>query len=357
MGTLLNLTQLKSLEGPVLITGHTGFKGSWLVELLRRHGVDVVGLALPPEENSLYARLSHPRSFKEHFVDINNIDRLSAAVKEIKPGFIFHLAAQAIVLDAYQQPFDTYRTNVLGTLNLIEAATKTTSCRGIQVVTTDKVYFNDNLGKAFVETDALLGSDPYSGSKVGTESVVSGLQKLLRVEHNILIQSVRAGNVIGGGDLAPNRLIPDLIRSYVQGSELIVRNPASTRPWQHVLDPLFGYLESAENMLLKGACEPFNFGPTEPSLPVSDVLKLSLEYFPTHVSFNPFEVPKFDEARFLEISPSKALLELGWMPIFTQEEAIKFTMVWWQKVLVQGISAFDAMNSDIEDALEKYAQK
>ena len=162
----------------------------------------------------------------------------------------------------------------------------------------------------------MLGSDPYSGSKVGTESVVSGLQKLLRVEHNILIQSVRAGNVIGGGDLAPNRLIPDLIRSYVQGSELIVRNPASTRPWQHVLDPLFGYLESAENMLLKGACEPFNFGPTEPSLPVSDVLKLSLEYFP-----------------------------------------IKFTMVWWQKVLVQGISAFDAMNSDIEDALEKYAQK
>jgi CDP-glucose 4,6-dehydratase len=357
VGTLLNLTQLKSLEGPVLVTGHTGFKGSWLVELLRSHGVDVAGLALPPQENSLYTRIRQPRSFKEHFVDINNLDSLSAAIKEIKPGFIFHLAAQAIVLDAYQQPFNTYRTNVLGTLNLIEAVTKTLGCRGIQVVTTDKVYFNNNLSKAFVETDALLGTDPYSGSKVGTESVVSGLQKLLRVEHNILIQSVRAGNVIGGGDLAPNRLIPDLIRSYIHGNELIIRNPTSTRPWQHVLDPLLGYLESAENMLLKGACEPFNFGPAEPSLPVSEVLKLSLEYFPTKVSFNSSTIPKFDEARFLEVSPTKALLELNWMPIFTQEEAIKYTMVWWQKVLVQGLSAFDAMNSDIGDALERYAQK
>jgi CDP-glucose 4,6-dehydratase len=357
VGTLLNLTQLKSLEGPVLVTGHTGFKGSWLVELLRSHGVDVVGLALPPQENSLYTRIRQPRSFKEHFVDINNLDSLSAAIKEIKPGFIFHLAAQAIVLEAYQQPFNTYRTNVLGTLNLIEAATKTLGCRGIQVVTTDKVYFNNNLSKAFVETDALLGTDPYSGSKVGTESVVSGLQKLLRVEHNILIQSVRAGNVIGGGDLAPNRLIPDLIRSYLHGNELIIRNPTSTRPWQHVLDPLLGYLESAENMLLKGACEPFNFGPTEPSLPVSEVLKLSLEYFPTKVSLSSSKMPKFDEARFLEVSPTKALLELNWMPIFTQEEAIKYTMVWWQKVLVQGLSAFDAMNSDIGDALERYAQK
>jgi CDP-glucose 4,6-dehydratase len=357
VGTLLNLTQLKSLEGPVLITGHTGFKGSWMVELLRSHGVNVVGLSLPPKEDSLYTRLNHPSSFKEYFVDINNLDLLSAAIKEIKPGFIFHLAAQAIVLDAYQQPFDTYRTNVLGTLNLLEAATKTASCRGIQVVTTDKVYFNDNLGKAFVETDALFGLDPYSGSKVGTESVVSGLQKLLRVEHNILIQSVRAGNVIGGGDLAPNRLIPDLIRSYIHGNELIIRNPASTRPWQHVLDPVFGYLESAENMLANGMCEPINFGPTEPSLPVSEVLKLSVEYFPANVIFNSPEIPKFDEACFLEISPRKALLELNWMPIFTQEEAIKYTMVWWQKVLVQGISAIDAINSDIGDALEKYVQK
>lgn len=357
MDNLLELPKLKALNGPILITGHTGFKGSWLIELLTIHGLDVVGLSLPPTEDSLYSRLSKTSKYQEYFADINDFAAISKLIQEIKPKFIFHLAAQALVLDAYEKPFETYRTNVMGTLNIIEAAAATSTCRGIQVITTDKVYCNTNSGKSFVETDPLFGKDPYSGSKVGAESVVSGLQNVMKDEHGLLIQSVRAGNVIGGGDYAKNRLIPDLVRSYVLGTELIIRNPQSTRPWQHVLDPLIGYLKAAEYLLTTEESGPFNFGPNEPSLPVSKVLECALDVLPTKYRIASVEDSSRMESILLEINPEKAAVQLLWQPIFKQEQAIRLTMLWWKQVLDRNESALVAMHTDISLALNGCATK
>lgn len=357
MDNLLDLPRLKALEGPILITGHTGFKGTWLIELLKVHGFDVVGLSLPPIDGSLYSRISSESSYVEHFANINNLEVLSKLLQDIQPVFIFHLAAQALVFDAYENPFETYRTNVMGTLNLIEVASSLSSCRGIQVITTDKVYLNSDIGKAFIETDPLFGKDPYSGSKVGTESVVSGLQNMMRTKFGLLIQSVRAGNVIGGGDYAANRLIPDLIRSHISGTELLIRNPRSTRPWQHVLDPLIGYVNAAEYLLSTEEYGPFNFGPNEPSLSVSKVLSLALEILPTKFSYSSSEESWRVESSRLEISPEKSAQLLNWRPVFTQERAIELTMRWWNKVLHQNDSPLSAMHSDISIALRESALK
>lgn len=357
MDNLLELPNLKALNGPILITGHTGFKGTWLIELLTIHGFDVVGLSLPPAANSLYSRVLETTKYKEYFADVNDFAAISKLIQEIKPVFIFHLAAQALVFDAYEKPFETYRTNITGTLNIIETALSASTCRGIQVITTDKVYFNTNSGKSFVETDPLFGKDPYSGSKVGAESVVSGLQNMMKAEHGLLIQSVRAGNVIGGGDFAKNRLIPDLVRSYVQGTELIIRNPNSTRPWQHVLDPLIGYLKAAEYLLATEECGPFNFGPTEPSLPVSKVLEFALEILPTKFSVTTVEDLSRLESLQLDINPNKSALHLKWQPIFTQEQAIKLSMQWWKNVLHEEESALSAIHADISLALNECVTK
>ncbi len=353
MDNLLNLPNLRALNGPILITGHTGFKGSWFIELLTIHGFDVVGLALPPEDNSLHWRLLNSTSYKEFFVDINDLQELTLIIQDIQPVFVFHLAAQALVMDAYDNPFGTYRTNVSGTLNVIEAATKTPTCRGVQVITTDKVYLNTNSGKAFIESDPLFGKDPYSGSKVGVESVVSGLQKMMKEKFGLLIQSVRAGNVIGGGDFAANRLIPDLIKSHLNGSELVIRNPESTRPWQHVLDPLIGYLMAAEYLLSTEEYGPFNFGPNETSLQVSSVLELAREILPTRFRVSLLEDTLRAESRMLEVSPKKAAQYLNWEPLFTQERAVMLTMYWWRKILFEGQTALSAMHEDINLALSE----
>jgi CDP-glucose 4,6-dehydratase len=350
---LLDLPNLKALNGPILITGHTGFKGTWLIELLTIHGFDVVGLALPPTKDSLYARFSGSKRYKEFFADINDLNNISQIIKEIKPVFVFHLAAQALVIEAYDKPFETFRTNIAGTLNIIEAASHSATCRGVQVITTDKVYFNTNSGKSFVEEDSLFGTDPYSGSKVGTESVVSGLQKIMNEKFGLLIQSVRAGNVIGGGDFAANRLIPDLIRSHIEGVDLVIRNPKSTRPWQHVLDPLIGYLLAAEYLLSTKEFGPFNFGPNEPSLQVSRVLELALEILPTRYLISAHEDNTRTESQTLEISPVKASKYLQWNPLFTQEHAIRLTMEWWRKVLFEEKSALLSMHEDIIFALNE----
>lgn len=357
MDNLLDLPNLKALNGPILVTGHTGFKGSWLIELLTIHGFDVIGLALPPTEDSLYARFSGSKRYKEFFADINDAKNLREIICEIKPSFVFHLAAQALVIDAYNQPFETYRTNIAGTLNIIEAASLSSTCRGVQVITTDKVYFNTNVGKSFVEGDPLFGTDPYSGSKVGAESVVSGLQKIMKEKSGLLIQSVRAGNVIGGGDFAANRLIPDMIRSHIAGAELMIRNPKSTRPWQHVLDPLIGYLIAAEYLLSTDDFGPFNFGPNEPSLQVSRVIELALEILPTRFLLSTHEDKIHTESKTLEISPEKASQYLQWDPLFTQEHAIGLTMQWWRKVLYEGMPPLMAVQHDITLALNERASR
>jgi CDP-glucose 4,6-dehydratase len=347
-------SELKSLQGPVLVTGHTGFKGAWFMELLSSLGINAVGLSLPAERGSLRDRLGSERKYSEYFVNVNDAALIQETINSIKPAFVFHLAAQAIVTESFHKPYETYVTNVLGTLNVIEATKESGGCRGIQVITTDKVYSNDNSGKPFSEIDSLFGCDPYSGSKVATEAVVSGLQKSYQEKYGILIQSVRAGNVIGGGDFAKDRLIPDLVRSYTMDSELKVRNPESTRPWQHVLDPLIGYLFAAENMLLKKDSSSFNFGPIEKSLSVDEVISIARSTWPGLKVISSIDHQSgIHEAQSLRVSPTKAEEVLGWQPVFTQQEAVNLTLNWWNKVLKNELTAFEAMQNDIQIVLGK----
>jgi CDP-glucose 4,6-dehydratase len=351
---IASFSELKSLQGPVLVTGHTGFKGAWFMELLASLGINAVGLSLPAESGSLRDRLGLERKYSEYFVNVNDAVLIQETINSIKPAFVFHLAAQAIVSESFHNPYETYLTNVLGTLNVIEATKDSGGCRGIQVITTDKVYSNDNSGKSFSEVDSLFGCDPYSGSKVATEAVVSGLQQSYEEKFGILIQSVRAGNVIGGGDFAKDRLIPDLVRSYTMNNELKVRNPESTRPWQHVLDPLIGYLFAAENMLIKRDSSPFNFGPVEKSLSVAEVVSIARSTWPhLKVNSNINNLSGIHEAHTLRVSPTKAKEVLGWQPFFTQQEAVNMTLNWWNDVLTNEVTPYEAMQNDIEVILDK----
>ena len=254
---------LKALSGPVLITGHTGFKGTWMTLLLEELGIETVGVSLPPTKDSLYGRLERKGAIKEEFVDIRDFKSLGNVVRELNPSAVFHMAAQPLVMESYKTPRETFETNVMGTANLLSAALAVRSIQAISVITTDKVYRNENTGRRFLESDPLAGKDPYSASKVGTEAVVSAWQQIVDVEGGPRIISVRAGNVIGGGDFAENRIIPDLVRGIISGKPVKIRNPRSTRPWQHVLDPLCGYVQSIEYSLSGGKTRQFNFGPIE----------------------------------------------------------------------------------------------
>ena len=276
----MNLSQLPALRsnsGPVLVTGHTGFKGTWLTLLLEKLGVEVVGFSLSPEKDSLFDRAGRTGAIKEVFADIRDYELLNTYITSIKPSAIIHMAAQPLVLESYRLPKETFDVNVMGTVNVLDSAFKTDSVQAIVVVTTDKVYRNDNSGRAFIESDPLEGKDPYSASKVGTEAAVAAWQQIQRISGGPKVVAVRAGNVIGGGDWGDNRLLPDLIRSFSSGQKMAVRNPASTRPWQHVLDPLGGYISALEAILGGEKISSVNFGPDTQSIAVSEVVKIAVE--------------------------------------------------------------------------------
>jgi CDP-glucose 4,6-dehydratase len=247
--SLNQLPALRALSGPVLVTGHSGFKGTWLTLLLEKLGIEVVGFSLSPEKDSLFDRASRTGAISEVFADIRDYERLNSYINSVKPSAIIHMAAQPLVLESYRLPKDTFDVNVMGTVNVLDSAFNTDSVKAVIVVTTDKVYRNDNSGLAFIESDPLEGKDPYSASKVGTEAVVAAWQQIQRTSGGPKVVAVRAGNVIGGGDWGDSRLLPDLIRSFSSGQKMTVRNPASTRPWQHVLDPLSGYISTLEAVL------------------------------------------------------------------------------------------------------------
>ena len=231
-----------SINGPVLVTGHTGFKGTWLTLLLEKLGVEVIGYSLEPEKDSLYARIGREGMISEKFADVRNFTAVQKFVDITKPVAVIHLAAQPLVLESFRSPRETFDTNVMGTVNLLESAFKSESVLAFLAITTDKVYKNENKGLAFKESDALAGKDPYSASKVGSEAAVDAWQQISKSLGGPRVTAIRAGNVIGGGDWAKNRLVPDLIRGFKSGSKTIIRNPRSLRPWQHVLEPLSGYL-------------------------------------------------------------------------------------------------------------------
>ena len=350
LGGLLN-----ELPGPIMITGHTGFKGTWLTLLLERIGVPVVGLSLPALPHSLFERARRSGAIPEEFLDIRDFQSVRNFMTKYKPSAIIHMAAQPLVLESYKNPRLTFETNVMGTVNVLDSAFATESVKAIVVVTTDKVYRNDNSGKKFVESDALAGKDPYSASKVGTESAVAAWQQISKISNGPKVTSVRAGNVIGGGDWAVDRLLPDLVRGFSAGTPVRVRNAMSTRPWQHVLDPLVGYVMALEFTLAGGEISSMNFGPNNDSIPVSDVVEISKESwpFPVSVEFEDAQKEVSIEAIALQLDSEFAKTLLNWSCAWNQRESVVTTIKWWDQVLNNSVSPIVACASDIDFLLAK----
>jgi CDP-glucose 4,6-dehydratase len=347
------LPQLHSLPGPVLITGHTGFKGTWLTLLLEKIGIEVVGFSLSPEKDSLFDRASRAGAIREVFADIRDCQGLDSYINAINPSAIIHMAAQPLVLESYRIPKETFEINVMGTANILNSAFASNSVQAVVVVTTDKVYRNNNSGDAFIESDALEGKDPYSASKVGTEAAVAAWQQIQHISGGPKVVAVRAGNVIGGGDWGNSRLLPDLIRSFISGQKMTVRNPASTRPWQHVLDPLSGYISALEAVLDEEQISSVNFGPDTKSNSVSDVVKVAIKTWgrETNIDLDSAGPQNVIEAECLDLNADYAKSTLEWAPSWTQEEAVISTVQWWDKVLNQDMRPVDACLVDIKKIL------
>ena len=270
---------------------------------------------------------------------------------------MFHLAAQPLVIQSYKSPRETFETNVLGTVNLLDAAFQANSVKAVISITTDKVYRNDNRGVAFKESDALSGRDPYSASKVGSEAAISAWQQIAKSVGGPKVVATRAGNVIGGGDWAKDRLIPDLVRGFSQGKIVQVRNPLSTRPWQHVLDPLLGYLYVLQEVLKGGDIEAINFGPKEASMTVGEVVEIASRCWgvSSGVIFKP-TIEKVYEANELKLNSDLAIDLLDWKPVWSQVGAVEATFEWWKGLFHQEVNPRDLCEKDIKYALKKIAQ-
>ena len=349
--------RLRELPGPILVTGHTGFKGTWLTLLLQRLDVPVIGLSLEPEPDSLFSRARRTGAIPESFIDIRDFDAVHKFMNAHQPSAIIHMAAKPIVLESYKKPRETFETNVMGTVNLLDSAFKTESVEAVVVVTSDKVYRNNNSGIAFTESDALAGKDPYSASKVGTESAVAAWQQISKIKDGPKIVAVRAGNVIGGGDWAENRIIPELIRGFSSGAPVVIRNPESTRPWQHVLDPIHGYVIALEALLGGSSFNALNFGPDSRSLSVREVVAQSQKCwpFPTSIEFSA-DLHDLDvESIALQLDSTQARNSLGWKPFWNQTESISSTIEWWDKVLNKFVAAGEACQTDIDFLLSNTA--
>ncbi|MGK9485666.1 CDP-glucose 4,6-dehydratase [Bacillus tropicus] len=319
----------------VFITGHTGFKGSWLTLFLTSLGAEVVGFSShPPSIPNLFEQGNVAKECITIHGNITDYDSLFHALKQHNPDILFHLAAQPIVTTSYKNPIETFKTNVLGTVHVLEAAKHIDSIRGIINVTSDKCYENDGSGnQAFVESDRLGGFDPYSASKACAELVATSYQKSFFRTNTQKLASVRAGNVIGGGDWAEDRLFPDVIRAYLQDGTLTIRNKNAIRPWQHVLDPLHGYILLAEKLWTDAAyAEAWNFGPlNEPNRTVHDVIQSIIKLWnkPLTILSPPTNTPY--ESPILTLDSTKAVNKLGWTPKLSTDHSIAWTVDWYKK--------------------------
>lgn len=318
----------------VFLTGHTGFKGGWLTLWLTDLGSEVHGFALePPTEPNLFAvtRLGD-RLASSTIADIRDSEALCTAMQAAKPDVVFHLAAQPLVRYSYQEPHETYTVNVIGTVNLFEAVRQTPTVKTVLNVTTDKCYENREWVWPYRENEPLGGFDPYSSSKACSELVTSAYRRSFLHTAGVQVASARAGNVIGGGDWAADRLIPDFLRALDAGKPLIIRSPDATRPWQHVLEPLSAYLDLAEKLYLEGAdyAEAWNFGPEESD---SRPVRWIVEYLcskATQAGWQRDEAPQPHEASVLRLDSSKAKVHLGWHPRWNLEQALSMTLDWHQ---------------------------
>ncbi len=321
----------------VLVTGHTGFKGSWLCVWLRQVDAEVVGYALtPPTEPSLFEVASVGEGMTSIEADVRDLDRLRAAVAEHRPEVVLHLAAQAIVRASYDDPIETYSTNVMGTVNLLEAVRREPGARAVVVVTSDKCYDNLEIERGYVEGDALGGRDPYSNSKGCAELVTRAYRDSFLADGSppVAVASARAGNVVGGGDWGRDRLVPDIMRSFLERRPLHIRNPQAVRPWQHVLDPVGGYLSLAERLCQDGAAyaEAWNFGPSdeEPALPVGKLVERMLEHWDEPIAAELDPGPHPHEHHLLRLDPAKARHKLGWSARLSVPETLDWIVEWYR---------------------------
>lgn len=318
----------------VFVTGHTGFKGSWLTLWLTIMGAKVLGYALEPNTDpSLFNVLNLHKDIDHVIGDIRDIERLREVITEFKPEIVFHLAAQPLVRFSYREPRLTYETNVMGTVNLLEAVRQTKSVRAVVNVTSDKCYENKEWVWGYREIDPMGGYDPYSSSKGCSELITAAYRNSYFKNTETAIASARAGNVIGGGDWAEDRLIPDIVRSLSQGKQIIIRNPKATRPWQHVLDPLSGYLLLGKLLYEKGQefAEAWNFGPTDSSvMTVEEIVKKSIEIWGSgSYVIDSSEQPH--EANLLKLDVSKSFSRFKWSPQLDFTQTLQKTIGWYRE--------------------------
>jgi CDP-glucose 4,6-dehydratase len=318
----------------VLITGHTGFKGGWLSLWLQSMGATLRGIALePPTEPALFAVARVAEGMEHHITDIRDFLAVKAQIDEFQPEIVFHMAAQPLVRVSYKEPVDTYATNVMGTVHLLEAARHCSSVKVVVNITTDKCYENREWAWGYREDDPMGGHDPYSSSKGCAELVSSAYRKSLLQDTSIAMATARAGNVIGGGDWAHDRLVPDILRALEKRESVLIRNPHAIRPWQHVLEPLSGYLLLAERLYLYGQldAEGWNFGPRDEDVrPVHWIVEYLCEHWGGGASWSSQQGDHPHEANFLKLDISKARQRLHWTPRWSLEDSLKHIAGWHQ---------------------------
>ncbi|MGN0376396.1 MAG: CDP-glucose 4,6-dehydratase [Suilimivivens sp.] len=327
----------------VLVTGHTGFKGSWMVKLLLQAGAEVTGYALkPPTEPGLFELCGLSSEMNSIEGDIRDLAHLKEVFSEVKPEIVIHMAAQPIVRESYRSPVYTYETNVMGTVNVLESVRLTDTVRSVVNVTTDKVYRNKEWCWGYREDEELNGFDPYSNSKSCSELVTSAYRSAFLQEKKVAVSTVRAGNVIGGGDFAADRIIPDCIRAVEAGKDIIVRNPYSVRPYEHVLEPVAAYLMiAAAQYEDNGLAGSYNVGPEEAdSLTTGELVDLFCRTWKKETGFEPGWIDKYDggphEANFLKLDCSKLKSTFGWKPVWNIEKTMEKLVEWYHIYLSCG---------------------
>ena len=357
----MNLSFLKDKK--VLITGHTGFKGIWLSLICNMFGAKVIGISKNFKNNKkFYNEICH-HNYRNYIFDMRDKNGLKRVLDNYKPHFIFHLAAQALVVESYNDPYETFNNNFISSLNLLEVCRKINFKTNLVFITSDKSYKNVEKKAGYKETDEIGGYDPYSGSKSSIEMLLKSYQKSFFYnlkKNKIRIAVARAGNVIGGGDLSENRIIPDAFKCWSKKNKLLIRNPYSTRPWQFVLEPLFGYLLLAKNLNKKKFVgENFNFGPKSKKHISTLLLIKKLNYFSINFIknnsyyFNKIKNNKFKESNLLQLDSSKAYNELKWKCLLNIDKTLEYTANWYINFYTKKVSLLDFSLNQVENYINE----
>ncbi len=351
----MNYTVYKNKK--ILITGANGFKGSWLSFILNKYGAKVYGLGIKNEKDSyLFNALRLNKNINFSIIDINNFDKVNQYIKHLKPDFIFHLAAQSIVSESYNEPLDTFKTNIIGSANILESFYKS-KIEGMVYVTSDKSYENKEWVWGYRETDNLMGSDPYSCSKSCADLILNSYIKSYNINSKkIRLASARGGNVIGGGDTKKDRIIPDLVKCIISKKNIILRNPQSVRPWQHVFDISNGYLTLGERMInknLKTSLASWNFGPDNHSkLNVRSLTKNFIKIWGSNIKIHVAK-KNFKETNYLHLNCDKSKRELNWKSKLTQLDCLNYTVDWYKNFYHNNKNIYNFSNDQFEKFISK----